>query len=64
MPLLRYEYYSDQEMCALVSVLGRPAVAGGLHVCGPLHRAAERQLQLAVDHQPPQQEQPDRNVMV
>lgn len=51
-------------MCVLVSVLGRPAVAGGLHVCGPLHCAAEGQLQLAMDHQPPQQEQPDRNVMV
>lgn len=53
---------SDREMCVLVSVLGRPAVAGGLHACGPVHCAAEGQLQLAVDHQPPQQDEPDRDV--
>lgn len=41
---------------------GGLGVAGGLHPGGPVHRAAERQLQLSVDHQSTQQEQPDRNV--
>lgn len=41
---------------------GGLAVAGGLHLGGPVHRTAERQLQLFVDHQSAQQGKPDCNV--
>lgn len=36
-------------------------MVGGLHARGPDHRRAERQLQLSVDHQPTEQNQPDRH---
>lgn len=41
---------------------GGLGVAGGVHPSGPVHRTAERQLQLPVDHQSTQQGQPDRHV--